>query len=100
MQLNPIPASNFQFHFDLDTFTAEMSMLEHARLSLLNRLYDDACDEGFAMVNTRTGKVATFFLEEEHRVDGDITHWTFKPTTETVRKLPTLTNTKVVVYNT
>jgi len=61
---------------------------------LFGRLYNDACDEGFEIHSSRTGRTVKFHLDEVHRdSDGDVTHWTFKPvdTHGTV--------SKVIVFN-
>lgn len=56
----------------------------------MGQLYDDACDVGIALVNPRTGNVTRWFLKEEVVSRGEILGWMFLPTSETVRKNPTL----------
>jgi hypothetical protein len=36
-----------------------------------HQIYDDACDEGFEVVNHKTGKSCTFYLVREMRPDGE-----------------------------
>jgi hypothetical protein len=89
------------FHADTNTFSSEMSMLEASGGRPLSRYYDDACDAGFLLVSHKTSVAAGYTLDTEHRNrDNDITHWTFKPTAEAVRKNPQLAGTSVVIWNT
>lgn len=62
-------------------------------------LYDDACDVGIALRSHRTGAVTRWHLAEEHVRDGDITHWTLRPTTESVRQQPQIQHYKLTIYN-
>lgn len=49
----------------------------------LQRLYDDACDVGFAIKSDKTGLVVKFHMDKVHQSDeGEITHWTYKACTE------------------
>ncbi len=42
------------------------------------RVYDDACDVGFTLISSKTGKGVVFALEaEERNRDGDILMWHF-----------------------
>lgn len=90
-------SSQFSYDRDTNTFTAWVAELGSYAFK---RLYEDACDEGFEIVSCKSGSVSTFYVETEHRDDdNDVTHWTLKPTTETLRKHPLLKDTKVIVFN-
>jgi hypothetical protein len=43
------------------------------------RCYDDACDQGFYIESVRTDRKVLFVLAQEHRSEGEVTHWTLKP---------------------
>jgi hypothetical protein len=63
-------------------------------------LYDDACDVGIEMFNPRTGVMTRWYMQDEVRDnDNDITHWTFRATSETLRKHPQLKDWRVDILN-
>lgn len=64
------------------------------------RIYDDACDIGFCLVNPGTGGETWWYISETHKDgEGDITHWTLKAAPETVRKFPKLAAYTLTVFN-
>jgi hypothetical protein len=91
-------SSQFSYDSDSNAFSAWASELGSY---MFKQLYEDACDVGLEIVSCRTGAVSKFYLETEHvNDDNDITHWTLKPTTDTIRKFPLLKTATVTVFNT
>jgi len=74
---------NSKFHYDREErlFTAEASDLkDHDFLSrvFLSRVFNDACDVGFRVVSSKTGREVVFtFSREERNTDSDVTAWHF-----------------------
>lgn len=66
-----------------------------------HRIYQDAADIGLVLVSAETGREATYVmnLEPNKDAEGEIVSWEFQVTPETVRKLPQLRDTKVIIYN-
>jgi hypothetical protein len=94
LRLSPVPTSRLTWHAASRSYVAEISDLG----GRFHRLYDDACDEGLALQG-RSGE-ATFHVAETHTdAEGDVTHWTLRPTPETLRRLPFLAAVRVLVYN-
>jgi hypothetical protein len=92
MLLKPSPICSSKFSFKSNTFVTEVSGL--SRRFSLERIYDDACDEGFTIISEKTGKGAVFaLLTTERDREGDLVSWTFKCVT------PGLTHLKAVIYN-
>lgn len=80
--------------------TAEISDLLDGGFGYpFGRIYPDAADVGFKVRHENTGKISTWFLNEEFKNDGDITHWEFHPTPETIRKMPKLRGFKLTIFN-
>ncbi len=69
----------------------------------LQRLYDDACDVGFAVKSKHTGAVVTYVMVKPiYRGDGEdmeLCGWEYVPTTESVRKVPDCAGTKATIFN-
>ena len=66
----------------------------------LERLYDDACDVGMALINPRTGNVTRWSLKEEVRdQEHELLGWMMVPTPETVRKQPELASYQLNIVN-
>lgn len=81
----------FDYNREAGVFTAEASELPRFKLS---QIFDDACDEGFAMVSARTGSLAVFvLLNQDDDVNGDILCWNFQCVT------PGLKNLRAVIFN-
>lgn len=97
LPLSILPVERFTWHAPTRTFCAEASDFNDL-CGAVKRIYSDACDVGLA-IRGRDGRVATFYLSEEHTREGDITHWTFLPTAEALRIAPRLTGVKVEIFN-
>lgn len=78
-------------------------VIEHSdmgNMALQSQLYDDACDVGFAMLNTQTGVETRWYLIREVRdTDGDLNASIFGACTESIRKNPELHGWVVHVLN-
>ncbi len=92
-----IRLSSNQFTYHKGAFVAEVSDLGGHLPA--DPIYPDACDLGFQMVSEKTGRVATFYFSREHRADGDITHWTYLPTPESIRALGLSSEVRVEIFN-
>ena len=98
---NRIPSNMFDYSTMNGSFSADISMLSHCRLNVLDQLYHDACDEGFVMVSAKTGDEVDFYLDFTSReADGDIRFYIFKPSARAIEYNKKLAFVKVTVYNT
>jgi hypothetical protein len=100
MRLPLSTVSTKHFHFDkaANVFSAEASELP--KINLLSPIYDDACDEGFALISAVTGTLATFYLSHtESSPDGECLAWHFKPAGPFNGVLFGLRNTTLVIFN-
>lgn len=99
--MNTLGSRLFGVQKDSKAFVAEMSDLNG--VNLFNQLYADACDTGFAMESSRTGDKAVFYFVEEimhgPANERELAGWLFKPTNETLRKMPHLKDWSVTVFN-
>ena len=93
-------ATKFGYNKAKNMYVADASELtEGGKRPLFGRVYDDACDEGFAMIS-ETGREAKFAVDNEVRhADNDVTHWVLVPTADTIRKLPMLRGATVTIFN-
>jgi len=67
--------------------------------NVFHRLYEDACDQGITLISDKTGQEAVYFVDSVDEEYGEIQGWNLLPTPETVRKLPRLKNTRVLIGN-
>lgn len=67
----------------------------------MQRLYDDACDVGFELINPRTGNTTRWALLTEVRDprENELLGWMFVPTPETIRRQPELANYQFNIVN-
>lgn len=80
----------------------EKLLVDASELNLrrFDRLYDDACDVGLALVNPRTGNVTRWsLLEEKSDGEGEVLWWVLVATPESIRKQPELKGYKLLIYN-
>lgn len=77
--VNYIPeVSSAHFEWKDGSGMQEMSMLEHLNLTHItnpNRIYPDACDEGFIVKSEKTGRKLIFSLDNIHVVDDEVISW-------------------------
>lgn len=87
MQLNVVQFNSAVFsHFPAaKALVAEISDLGAG--NPFQRLYDDAADIGFALVNKKSGNVTRWTLSETLRdpIENEVSGWTLVPTPETLR---------------
>jgi hypothetical protein len=95
--LTILPVERFTWYGPTRTFCAEASDFNDLGGGF-KQIYPDACDAGLA-IRGRDGRIAPFYLAEEHKRDGDITHWTLLPTPEALRIAPRLKGVKVEIFN-
>lgn len=93
--IQPIDSNKFTFRNNM--FTCEASDLTGL---YVGAIYDDACDEGFAMCSIKTNEVVYFYLANEVKdEENDTLYWDFLVCDEFIRKNKTLANISVRVYN-
>jgi hypothetical protein len=92
-------------HYSTEQFTysgrSKLFFAEAAELRgvIFTRIYDDAADLGLYLHSSKTGSIATFYLESVDQVEGDILSWKLLPTIETVRAYPGLKDTSLIIIN-
>lgn len=99
MQLQTVVIDTLNFTVNGFTKTLCMEHSDTGNANLFCPLYDDACDVGFTLRNPATGHTTRWFQDETHRREGEVTHWTFKPTSETLLKYPRLEGWTVIIFN-
>lgn len=81
----------------------KLLVTEHSdmgRMSILNRLYDDACDVGFATCNSQTGATIRWHMIEEQRDnEGDLEVTVFGVCSESLRVHPQMEGWRLHVLN-
>lgn len=99
----PIPcfdSSEFSYHKESKTFSAELSDFNGRVRKFFGQIYDDACDVGLEVVSNKTGKSVKFYLsEEETDTEGELCLYRFLPLDEYVRKNPALAGMSVILFN-
>ena len=73
--------STSEFSYKNRVFTAEASDFSDGRFeAMFKQIFADACDQGFELTSSRTGKTIKITLVGAYRDrEGDITHWEFIP---------------------
>lgn len=100
LHLSSINVAKFTCTAASKLFVAEHSDLK-GEASLQQRLYDDACDVGFALYNPRTHAL-TRWAHSKDVVDereNELLCTIFVPTPETLRKYPGLLGWEIHVLN-
>jgi len=96
-QLYPHSSKKFSYDSETKEFVAEASDLDNRHLE---RIYYDACDVGLTIISDKTGFAVTYYMANEYTdAEGDVTHWTYFPTTESIRTVPACIGTSVTVFN-
>jgi len=92
-------SQKFQDHGD-KSMTAELSELLDGGFGYpFGRIYSDAIDVGFEVRHVSSMKISTWYLSEENTSEGDITHWVFYPTPESLARYPKLEGYKITIFN-
>ena len=95
--MRTLSSNQFEYLPRTKKFIAEISDLGP---NAMGQIFPDACDLGIEMHSVHTGKVAQFFVNEEKRDSGgDLEGWILIPTDVTLRKIPHLAGTTVVILN-
>lgn len=66
------------------------------------RLYDDACDVGIALLSHRTGTVVRWYLQEGETVtdaEGEVVCWKLRPCSESLRLNPDVAHYTLHILN-
>lgn len=74
--LHPMPIERFSHHAQSKHLVAEISDLG---VNPIQRLYDDACDEGLSVYNKRTGSTTVWAVERTVRKEDEIVEWILRP---------------------
>ena len=102
MRLTLVEHSSRQFTMSDDrrTLIAEASDLDNRHLE---RLYDDACDIGFAVKSEKTGNVVVFVMQSPiyhgEGEDRELTGWQYVPTSESFRNVPECQGLEATIFN-
>jgi hypothetical protein len=95
------PSKMFTYNKADKTLTCEASTMENRHLQ---RLYDDACDVGFAVKSDKTNHVIVYVMTSPiyhgQGEDREIGGWAYTVSSESMRKYPECVGTKAVVFNT
>lgn len=97
MKLTPFSGALFSVSLEEKSLVAEHSDLG-CYPGIQQRIYDDACDVGFAILG-RVGVTTWCLAKEERDGEGDLQVTIFEPTPETLRKYPHLAGWTVHVLN-
>jgi hypothetical protein len=102
MQLNTITIEHGKDCISHDA-SKKLLIAEISDLGLhgFDRLYDDACDVGFALRNPRTGNVTRWALATEVRDprENELLGWMCVPCSESIRKNPKLAGYSFNIIN-
>lgn len=92
-----------QFHWTPEDglFSQELSSLDVSPTqNAFHQLFPDACDEGITLISQITNKEAHYFVDSvDVNNEGETQGWNLLPTSETLRKMPRLKNTRVLIIN-
>ena len=99
LRLNsPISINEFTHAVQSKSFVMDAS--DKPTYNFHQRIYDDACDVGFTVINPKT-RVTILVTQEKEMVDGDgeIHGWVFTPTWEDIKGNALLKDYKFLIYN-
>jgi dipeptidyl aminopeptidase/acylaminoacyl peptidase len=102
MRLTLVEHSSRQFSYsDKDkTVVSEASDLDNRHLE---RIYDDACDVGFAVKSEKTGAVVVFVMTSPiyhgEGEDREISGWNYEPADFSIRQYPSCLGMKATIFN-
>lgn len=95
-----LSTSQFTWSAEDRTFAAFLSDLPDLEFS---RIYPDACDVGLELMSSETGKIAKYVCNECGQVgrnsEGEVQFVELLPAPETVRSIPTLQGTRIMLFN-
>jgi dipeptidyl aminopeptidase/acylaminoacyl peptidase len=102
MRLTLVEHSDKQFTYSNKdkTLVSEASDLDNRHLE---RIYDDACDVGFAVKSDKTDSVVVFVMSSPiyHGAgeDREISGWEYEPANFSIRQHPECRGMKAVIFN-
>lgn len=65
---------------------------------VFGRIYDDACDAGFA-IEARDGGLVRFYMHKEERLFEELAGWKFWPVEADARKYPEAAGMEITLFN-
>jgi hypothetical protein len=81
-------------------FSQELSSLpSRSSENVFHRLYNDACDLGLTLISAKTNTEADYYVDTVDMYHGEIQGWNLLPTSDTLRRLPRLKHTRVLIIN-
>lgn len=94
----PVSLSLFTHNSTDKVFISEASDIGDDQL--FQRVYNDACDVGFNVVNVASGQsILVTLLKETQDDDGETVSWEYVPSYEDVQRHPKLKNYRFLIYN-
>lgn len=100
MQLTLIPTdiNNLQHSAQQKSFIGDITDVATHNLQ---RFYDDACDEGVALLNPKTGNITYWTVAHELRAgcEGELEGWVLHPTFNSVYRNPELRGYTLTLIN-
>lgn len=93
----PSPVLSYkEFTYHKGALIAEASNFKDREIHFY--IYKDACDRGIA-IEGKTGVVVVFYLSHENIINGEITHWEYRPTSESKKRVPQCAHNTVRIIN-
>jgi hypothetical protein len=82
------------------TLSAEISTLHKV---IFSRLYDDACDMGIAVHNSKRDTTTFWYIDKElitpQDPDQEVYGWELRPCSESIRTFPAIEQYKLTLWN-
>ena len=94
-------SDSFFYNPDTQTMSADISDLSNGRSNLVfGQVFSDACDEGFSVVSSKTGKTIRFTVTNIDMHDGDLRFWELTPVRRDMRSVSNRHDLKIILFNT
>lgn len=93
----PLSIDRFTHNKSDKTFCAEAS--DFGNYNFFQRIYDDACDCGFRVVNPRSNQSILLILEKTIEDDLEVVGWQFVPLDDDIRNHVGLKDYRFFIYN-
>lgn len=98
MTLNqPLSINQFSHNKSDKTFCVEAS--DFGNYNFFQRIYDDACDCGFRVINPRTNQSVLLLLEKTIEDELEVVGWQFVPSEADVRNHSGLKGYRFTIFN-
>ena len=72
-----VSTDKFEYNSKMKLLSSEASLL--IGYNMRSQVFPDSCDEGFTLVNAKTGSKTIWLFKSETKVDGEIVSWEFEP---------------------